>query len=108
MGNTTIIGHEGNCILSGAKGEISVELALPDSGLCRITMDEGNILLRIPASTSSFLSLTLGDGSFKYSGLVITEWLSSTPPHSLRGKIGSGRGLIQLSTGRGNINLVGL
>jgi hypothetical protein len=108
VGNTTILGHEGNCILTGVKGEISVEMALPDSGLCKVAVDEGNILLKIPASTSSLLSLTTGSGAITYSGLIINDLLGSTPPLSLTGRLASGRGHIELATGRGNINLVGL
>lgn len=108
VGNTTILGHEGNCILTGVKGEISVEMALPDSGLCKIAVDEGNILLKIPASTSSLLSVTTGNGGITYSGLVINDLLGTTPTISLTGRLGSGRGHIQLATGIGNINLVGM
>ncbi len=107
VGNTTILGHEGSCVLSGVKGDISVELALPDSGLCKVAMGEGNIFLRIPASTSALLSVSTGGGGITYSGLVINDLLGATPALSFTGRLGSGRGHIQLATGRGNISLVG-
>ncbi len=107
VGNTTILGHEGNCILSGPKGEISVEMALRDSGLCLVSMGEGNILLKIPSSTSSLISVTTGSGTLTYSGLVINDMIGISPPTSFTGRLGSGRGRIQLATGKGNISLIG-
>lgn len=107
IGNTTIVGHEGNCILSGTKGEISVEMALPDSGLCLVSMGEGNILLKIPSSTSSLISVTTGSGTLTYSGLVINDMIGITPLTSFTGRLGSGRGRIQLATGKGNISIIG-
>ncbi len=107
LGTTTIRGHEGNCILAGGKGEFSVEIALPDSGLCLISAGEGNMLLKIPSSTSSLISATTGSGTLTYSGLVIYDMIGTTPPTSFTGRLGSGRGHIQLATGKGNINIVG-
>ena len=105
IGNTTILGHEGNCILSGSKGQVSVETALPDSGLCMVAMAEGDIILKVPASTSSLFSAVTANGTIAYSGLVINDRVTTS--QSLTGRLGSGRGNIQLTTAKGNISIVG-
>jgi hypothetical protein len=105
VGNTTILGHEGNCILSGSKGQVSVEMALPDSGLCIVAMAEGDIILKVPVSTSSLFSAVTANGSITNSGLIINDRITTTL--SLTGRLGSGRGNIQLTTSEGNISIVG-
>jgi hypothetical protein len=105
LSTTTVQGHEGACMLSGLVGDVSVEMALPDSGLCRVIFSIGNITLRIPATTSSILAAQTGNGSILYSGIVIGDTVRTT--HSLTGRLGTGRGNIQLTTGKGNISIAG-
>jgi hypothetical protein len=102
---TTIKGHQGDCFLTGSNGDVSLEISLPDSGLCLVNFITGNITLRIPAATSSMLSAQTGNGTILYSALVIGD--SVRTDNSLTGKLGAGRGHIQLSTGTGNIVITG-
>ncbi|HUI28623.1 MAG TPA: hypothetical protein VLX91_00300 [Candidatus Acidoferrales bacterium] len=102
---TTIRAHEGNCVLNGSSGDVSIQISLPDSGLCRVNYDSGNISVGIPTSTSSLLSAQTGAGTILYSGIVINDLQSTS--HSLTGRMGSGRGRIQLITGKGNIGITG-
>lgn len=102
---TTIQAHQGDCVLNGSNGNVSVEIALPDSGLCRVSYNTGNITLKIPTSTSSVLSAQTGKGTITDSALVIKDLVRTQ--NSLTGKLGTGRGSIQLSTGTGNIVIDG-
>jgi DUF4097 and DUF4098 domain-containing protein YvlB len=92
-------------VLSGSNGDASVEISLPDSGLCRVIFTTGNITLRIPTTTSSMLSAQTGNGTIVHSGLVIGD--SARTVHSFTGRLGTGRGNIQLTTGTGNISITG-
>jgi hypothetical protein len=102
---TTIQEHQGDCILLGSNGDVSAEIALPDSGLCRVSFNSGNITLKIPTATSSMLSAQTGRGTITDSALVIGNLVRTA--NSLTGKLGTGHGNIQLSTGTGNIVLDG-
>ena len=103
---TSIQGHEGNCILTGSNGNASLEISLPDSGLCSVTLVSGDIALRIPTATSAMLFAQTDDGTIFHSSLVIGDSLRTQT--SIAGKLGGGRGSIQLSTGRGNITITGV
>jgi hypothetical protein len=105
VATTTIQGHQGNCVLSGSNGDASVEISLPDSGLCRVMLATGNIRVRIPATTSSMLEAHTGNGTIVHTGLAIGESVQTV--HSFTGKLGTGRANIQLTTGTGNITVTG-
>lgn len=102
---TTVRAQQGDCVLNGSNGDVSVEISLPDSGLCRVLFTTGNITLRIPTTTSSALAAQTGNGTIVHSGLVIGD--SARTTHSFTGRLGTGRGNIQLTTGAGNINING-
>lgn len=105
VSSVTIMAQNGSCELTGTGGDASVELALPDSGRCRIATSTGNIALKIPTGTSSLFSAQTGGGAISHSGIIIADSLRSY--NSLAGKLGAGRGDIQLSTGKGNISITG-
>jgi hypothetical protein len=105
VASINIVGHTGNCVLNGTGENAAVEMAIPDNGLCRINLDAGNITLKIPSATSSMLSAFSSDGAVFSSGIVIDDLSQSS--NSLSGKLGTGNGVIELSTGKGNISIVG-
>jgi hypothetical protein len=102
---TEVNNHSGSVFLEGSGGDISVEVTMPDSGQCIVHTLTGNIALRIPQSTSAQFSASTPAGTITYYGLTFTGIVSTTT--SFSGILGSGRGMIQLSTGNGNINVDG-
>ena len=106
VATTTIVGQEGNCIVAGSSGNASLEISLPDSGLCSVTLVSGDIALKIPTATSAMLFAQTGDGTIFHSTLVIAD--SVRTEASITGKLGGGRGSIHLSTGKGNITITGI
>ncbi len=101
----TVIGHTGNCILAVSQGDVSVEMALPVWGVCRVAVSDGAISLRVPSSTSAFLSAATGSGKIVFSGIVLSNPITTN--QTLIGQLGAGEGIIQLTTARGNISIVG-
>jgi hypothetical protein len=102
---TTILGHNGDCLLNGSNGKATVAMSLRENGFCNIRFVSGAIELKIPAATSSMLFAQTGTGTIHHSGLIVTD--TSRTAHSFSGKLGSGRATIQLSTGAGNISITG-
>lgn len=105
VATSTIRFHEGSCLLNGTDGDMSLQVTLPDSGTCKVSVNSGNISLRIPATTASMVSLQTLSGVISHSGLTILGPVTTAT--SLAGKLGTGRGTIQLFTRSGNISLVG-
>jgi hypothetical protein len=97
--------HTGNCTLNGTGENASVEMAIPDNGFCRINFTVGNITLKIPSTTSSLLSAQTGDGAIFTTGITISD--SVRISNNLSGKLGTGNGAIELTTGKGNISIEG-
>ena len=102
---TTILGHNGDCVLNGSSGKATVEISLRDSGFCNISFASGTIELKIPAATSSMLFAQTGTGIITHSGLMVND--TSRTAHSFSGKLGSGRATIRLSMGAGSISITG-
>ncbi len=105
VASINIVGHTGNCILFGNGENAVVEMAIPDNGLCRMNFNAGNITLKIPSATSSMLSAFSSDGAVFSSGIVIDDLSQSS--NSITGKLGTGNGAIELTTGKGNITIEG-
>ncbi len=100
-----IVGVTGSCDVASIDGGDTVEVAIPTGGLCKIVAETGNILLRIPSSTSATLGARAMNGSVSYSGLVINDRFHQGD--SLSGKLGEGGGVINLRTGNGSIVVQG-
>lgn len=115
LGNTLLIRHSkqvdvqqhnGSCQINSSSGNISSEIALPDSGFCKASTGDGNILLKLPASTSATVFAKTGNGTITNVGLSFTNL--NQQALMMTGTLGSGKGEIRLETNRGNIQLQGL
>jgi len=100
-----VIRHIGSCEVNTLQGNISIEVAIPDSGFCRGATACGNILLKIPDTTSARLSAFSHAGKVEYSNLTFANIIQKSD--SLAGILGAGAGKIYLETKEGDIEIVG-
>jgi len=101
-----IVGHNGSCDLETEKGELEIEIAVPDSGFCKAVTLDGDIILKIPTETSAAISAVTESGTVTYENLVISNM--NQEEGKLSGVLGSGSGEIIISTKNGNINITGI
>lgn len=95
----------GNIEAVMTNGNMTGRIELPESGRCEIGVTNGLIDLSIPVLTSAEFDATVVNGSISMSNLTL-ENISSTPT-SLSGRLGSGNGIIVLSTVNGVIYVRG-
>lgn len=100
-----VIRHNGSCELNTQKGNLNIEVAIPENGYCRGTTSSGNVLLSIPQSTSSILDAISHDGSVVYSNIEMDVIHQSDD--SLSAILGTGNGNIHLETVSGDIQISG-
>jgi len=100
-----VIRHVGSCEVNTLEGNISIEVAIPDSGFCRGVTACGNILLKIPDTTSSRLSAYSHSGKVGYSNLTFANTVQKSD--SLAGILKDGDGEIYLETKEGDIEIIG-
>ncbi len=86
-------------------GSVDGTVALPPGGEIMLSTVNGDIDLRIPASTSAELSALVGIGSITWYNLDFTNAVQTS--QSLTGTLGDGTGLIDLETRNGNIDVTG-
>ena len=98
--------HNGSCQISGGTGNNSPELSLPENGYCRVNVNTGNILLKIPASVSASVYAKSLNGVVSQKGLTIA--VDEQSSGFLSGKLGLGNGEIRLETNQGNIQIENL
>jgi hypothetical protein len=102
----SITHHSGTCDVSTLSGKIQIELILPDSGFCHAETEEGDIILKIPHTSSATIDARTDFGTISHTGLTIKE--SYENYGALRGIIGSGRCEIWLRTKIGDIEIFGM
>jgi len=98
--------HTGSCQISGGEGNDSLELILPENGYCRVSVNAGNILLKIPTDASATVYVKSLNGTVTQKGLSIA--VDEQTSGFLSGKLGSGNGEIRLETKQGNIQIENL
>jgi murein DD-endopeptidase MepM/ murein hydrolase activator NlpD len=86
-------------------GPIDVSATLPLGGSFEIAAVNGNIDLVIPQSTTATLSATANAGSITTENLALTNEVRTST--TLTATVGKGNGTIALSSGVGNIRVVG-
>ena len=104
-GNVRLTDVAGDATAQVANGGIDATLTLLPGGTVRLTTGNGNLDLRIPATTSAALSALVGTGAITWNNLPLVVTVQTN--QSLTGTLGGGAGLIQLQTGNGNIDLTG-
>ena len=97
--------HNASCQIDLPEGGIVIEMALPRDGICHAHTGKGDILLRLPATTSALIAAESKSGKVMHSGLVFVT-LDQTAS-ALTGTLGLGMGEIRLETANGNIQLEG-
>ncbi|UCE06389.1 MAG: DUF4097 family beta strand repeat protein [bacterium] len=100
-----VIRHIGSCEVNTLEGNISIEVAIPDSGFCRGITACGDIFLKIPDTTSAKLSAYSHSGKVEYSNLTFANIIQKSD--SLAGILEKGSGQIYLETNEGDIQIIG-
>jgi len=104
-GNVYLSDIFGFATVSVDRGSIDGTLTLPPGGQIMLSTVNGDIELRIPASTSAELSALVGFGAITWDNLDLLNAVHTNK--SLSGTLGDGSGLIDLDTWNGNINVTG-
>jgi len=86
-------------------GSVDGTVTLPPGGEIMFSVVNGDIDLRIPASTSAELSALVGFGAITWDNLDLLNVVHTN--RSLTGTLGDGAGLIDLDTRNGNIDVTG-
>lgn len=100
-----IVGHSGSCDIETEKGEIEIEIVIPDSGFCKALTLDGEISVRIPKETSANLFAQTDNGTIVYENLNLSNITEQTG--KISGQLGNGDSEINLVTKNGNISIVG-
>jgi hypothetical protein len=104
-GHVTVLDIENSLFVDVGNGNVDGTVILPPGGEIMLSTVNGDIDLRIPASTSAELSALVGFGSITWYNLDITNAVQTN--QSLTGTLGEGTGLIDLDTRNGNIDVTG-
>jgi DUF4097 and DUF4098 domain-containing protein YvlB len=104
--NVDVQRHNGSCDISSGEGNVSVEIALPVSGFCRVNVTKGDISLKVPTTTSATVYAKSNNGIVSLTGLSLT--IIQQQPDFLAGTLGTGAGEIHAETNQGNIGLQNL
>jgi DUF4097 and DUF4098 domain-containing protein YvlB len=104
-GNVDFSNIYGDATVSVANGNINGTITLPSDGEVMISTVNGDIDLGIPTSTSAELFGLVNNGTIGWDNLDLGNVQSTNK--SLQGTLGSGAGLIDLTTVNGHISIVG-
>jgi len=104
-GNIYLNDLRGNVNTDLTNGNIFADLMLLPGGILDMEVINGQVNLTIPSTTSAQLRAEVTNGGISASGLPLQNTQST--PKSLRGRLGSGNGTINLETVNGSISIVG-
>jgi len=104
-GNVLLSNLFGGATVSVENGSVDATLSLPPGGEASLATVNGNLLLRIPSSTSAGLSASVDHGVISWSNLNLLNVLETNL--SLTGTLGGGDGAIHLETTNGDIEVTG-
>jgi DUF4097 and DUF4098 domain-containing protein YvlB len=104
-GNVALVEVTGSSWVSVGNGEISAWTHLPIGGQIVHSIGNGTIFLSVQPQVSASFSAQVGNGTISLTGLDLQQVASS--PRHLQGVLGSGEGLIDLSSGNGQIQVQG-
>lgn len=103
-GKLSLQGIAGSVQGTTTNGTIDVQVAIPDSGFCRLAGTNTPVTLRVPDSTSARVYVTTTNGQIRHSGLAIA---GNVDQHRIDGRLGDGRGDISITTTNGDVVLTG-
>ena len=86
-------------------GRITATAIVPVDGYCRLETVNGLIDLSVPVNTSAMVNLDVVNGTMQINNLQLQQ--TNTSNQSISGRLGDGRGSIDLETVNGNIFLTG-
>ena len=104
-GQVSLVDVVGSSWVSVGNGEISSWTHLPDGGQIVHTVGNGTIFLSVQPQVSATFTAQVGNGTINVTGLDLQQLVAT--PRSLQGVLGSGTGVIDLSTGNGQIQVEG-
>jgi len=91
--------------VKNVNGKISGHVSVPTNGTIDMNLQNGNIDLGLPQSTSAEFSASLLNGSISMQNLTLYNKVQTSK--TLRGRLGEGQGVITLSTTNGKISVAG-
>ncbi len=104
-GDVALVEVTGSSWVSVGNGEISAWTHLPIGGQIVHSIGNGTIFLSVQPQVSATFGAEVGNGTISLTGLDLQQIISS--PRHLKGVLGSGEGLIDLSSGNGQIQVQG-
>jgi len=102
-GNIDVNSSTKNLVMNIGNGDAKADVNLADNCDVLMSIGNGRISLKIPGSTNAVIDAKVGNGVVKASDLNIEDQQSSI--RNLTGKIGNGKGNIDLSVGNGMITV---
>jgi hypothetical protein len=86
-------------------GNLDASMVLPEGGQIVSSVGNGTAILTVPTEVSARFKAQVGNGTIVLTGLDLKDPVSG--PNILRGTLGSGAGLIDLTVGNGSIQARG-
>jgi hypothetical protein len=103
-GNLSLQDIDGSVQGTTTNGTIDVQVAIPDSGFCRLAGTNTPVTLQVPESTSARVYVTTTNGQIRHTGLAIA---GNVDQHKIDGRLGDGWGDISVTTTNGDVILTG-
>ncbi|MFC1716838.1 DUF4097 domain-containing protein [Candidatus Poribacteria bacterium] len=100
-GIITVDNHHGNLNARTSNGVISADVVLPRQGDCILKTSNGPITLSVPDSSSAMVEASTSNGKIEIHDLSVS--VIKMEKAEFKGKMGSGRGNIDLQTSNGRI-----
>jgi len=104
-GDVALVDVTGSSWVSVGNGKITAWAYLPDGGQIIHSIGNGTIFLSVQPQVSASFLAQVGNGTISLTGLDLQQVVSS--PRHLQGVLGAGEGLIDLSSGNGQIQVQG-
>jgi len=104
-GNVTLRELTGCAWISLGNGNLDASASLPPGGQIVFSVGNGSAILTLQPEVSARLKAQVGNGTIVVSGLTVKDSVSNA--HLFQGTLGSGEGLVDLTTGNGNIRVSG-
>jgi len=104
-GTVELVRVSGSSWVSVGNGEIAAWIDLPLGGQIVHAIGNGTLFLSVQPQVSASFAAKVGNGTISVTGLQLQQVVST--PRSLQGILGSGNGLIDLSSGNGQITVQG-